>query len=82
MQQILNRMRAGKFKVFAHLHAWFDEQSRYHIKDGKPVDYDDDLMSATHYAVMSLRHARPLDDEADLYPPIYAPAFDPLDIHP
>lgn len=80
MQNILNRMRAGKFKVFTHLHAWFDEQSRYHIKDGKPVDYDDDLMSATHYAVMSLRHARPLDDEADLYPRIYAPAFDPLDM--
>lgn len=77
---ILGRMRSAKFKVFSTLSPWFDEQSRYHRQDGKPVDYDDDLMSATHYAVMSLRHARPLDDSANFLPPFYAAGFDPLDI--
>jgi hypothetical protein len=76
--QILNRMRTGRFKVFSTLSPWFDEQSRYHIKDGKPVDYDDDLMSATHYAMMELRSARPTEDQSSLFPATYG-SHDPLD---
>ena len=58
-QDILNRMRSGRFKVFEGLTDWFEEQAAYHIVDGKAVDYNDDLISATHYAMMMLRAARP-----------------------
>lgn len=56
--EILNRMRTGRFKVFRHLAEWFREKNMYHRKDGKIVDYNDDLMSATRYAVMMKRFAR------------------------
>jgi phage terminase large subunit-like protein len=80
-QQILDRMRSGRFKVFSSLSPWFDEQSTYHIdpKTNKPVDYNDDLLTATHYAMMELRSARPLDQPFDLYPATYGGAYDPLD---
>lgn len=76
---ILGRMRIGKFKVFSNLTEWFDEQSRYHRKDGKPVDYDDDLMSATHYMMMDLRFARPLEQPA-YFPTSYGADHNPLDL--
>ena len=37
---------------------WFDEYRLYHRKDGRVHKEGDDLMSATRYAVMMLRHAR------------------------
>jgi hypothetical protein len=52
------RMESGRFKVFKHLNDWFDEFRLYHRKDGKVHKEGDDLMSATRYAVMMLRHAR------------------------
>jgi len=51
------RMKEGRLKVFSHLEEWFEEFRNYHHKDAKIVDRDDDLMSATRYAVMSIRHA-------------------------
>jgi len=54
---ILERMETGRFKVFSHLSDWFEEFRLYHRKDGKVVKEHDDLMAATRYAVMSLRHA-------------------------
>jgi hypothetical protein len=36
---------------------WFEEFRLYHRKDGKVVKEGDDLMAATRYAVMMLRHA-------------------------
>lgn len=56
---MLQRMQAGKFKVFSHLAEWFDEFRLYHRKDGKVVKEHDDLMSATRYALMDLRFAVP-----------------------
>lgn len=52
----------GNLKVFSNLHEWFHEYSIYHRdKVGKIVALDDDLMSATRYAViMCHRHARRL----------------------
>ncbi len=41
-----------------NLSEWFDEFRMYHRKDGKLVKLNDDLMSATRYAVQSLRHAK------------------------
>ena len=55
--EMLTRMEQGKFKVFNTLYDWFQEYRLYHRKDGKLVKIKDDLMSATRYAVMSLRHS-------------------------
>lgn len=54
---MLDRMQSGRFKVFENLADWFEEMSMYHRDEGKIVKLDDDLMSATRYAVMMLRHA-------------------------
>ena len=57
LMEMLTRMEQGKFKVFNTLYDWFGEYRMYHRKDGKLVKLKDDLMSATRYAVMSLRYA-------------------------
>ncbi len=54
---MLERMNVGRFKVFAHLGDWFSEFRMYHRKDGKIVPVNDDLIAATRYAMMELRHA-------------------------
>lgn len=54
---MLDRMKTGRFKVAKHLNDWWEEFRLYHRKDGKLVKEGDDLMSATRYAVMMLRHA-------------------------
>jgi phage terminase large subunit-like protein len=58
LMKMLTMMQGGRFKVFKHLNDWFEEFRLYHRKDGKVVKEGDDLMSATRYAVMMLRHAR------------------------
>ena len=57
LMDMLTRMEQGRFKVFNTLYDWFEEFRLYHRKDGKVVKIRDDLMSATRYAVMSIRHA-------------------------
>ena len=54
---MLERMSTGKFKVFSHLHEWFEEKRSYHRKDGKIVAKRDDILKATQYAMMMLRYA-------------------------
>jgi hypothetical protein len=54
---MLDRMQTGRLKVFSNLLDWFEEFRMYHRKDGKIVKLDDDLLSATRYALMMLRHA-------------------------
>ena len=46
-----------RIKVFSTMHDWFQEFRLYHRKDGKIVKLMDDLMSASRYALMMLRHA-------------------------
>jgi hypothetical protein len=58
LSDMLNRMQSMRFKVFEHLHDWFEEFRLYHRKDGMVVKINDDLMSATRYALMSRRFAR------------------------
>jgi Terminase RNaseH-like domain len=58
IQDMLIRMESGRFKVFEYLTDWFDEYRLYHRKDGRVHKEGDDLLSATRYAVMMLRHAR------------------------
>jgi phage terminase large subunit-like protein len=57
LMDMLQRMESGRFKVFKHLNDWFEEFRLYHRRDGKVVKEGDDLMCATRYALMSLRHA-------------------------
>lgn len=54
---MLTRMQTGRMKVASHLNEWFEEFRLYHRKDGKLVKERDDLLSATRYAIMMLRHA-------------------------
>ena len=57
IMDMLERMETGRFKVFSHLHEWFLEYTQYHRKDGKIVALNDDIMSATRYAALSVRYA-------------------------
>lgn len=57
LMDMLDRMETGRLKVFDHLASWFEEFRIYHRKDGKVVKQMDDLMSATRYGIMMLRHA-------------------------
>jgi phage terminase large subunit-like protein len=55
---MLDRMKSGRFKVFANCVQWMEEFRLYHRKDGKIVKEHDDLISASRYATMMLRYAR------------------------
>src|SRR6478735_11561124 len=54
---MLARMQTGRLKVARHLADWLEEFRLYHRKDGIIVPERDDLLSATRYAIMSLRYA-------------------------
>jgi phage terminase large subunit-like protein len=56
---LLERMQTGRLKVFRHLSDWFEEFRLYHRDAGKVVKLRDDLISATRYALMCLRFAKP-----------------------
>lgn len=55
--EMLDRLMTGRLKVFAHLAQWFEEFNLYHRKDGLIVKLNDDLISATRYAMMMRRFA-------------------------
>lgn len=57
LADMLERMQTGRFKVFSTLNDWFEEFRMYHRKDGKIVKLRDDVLSATRYGVMMVRHA-------------------------
>jgi hypothetical protein len=57
LMDMLNRMTSGRFKVFKSHNDWWEEFRLYHRKDGRVVKEGDDLMAATRYALMMLRHA-------------------------
>lgn len=54
---MLQMLQGRRLRVFSHLEKWFDEYRLYHRKDGVIVKLNDDIMSATRYAIMSRRHA-------------------------
>lgn len=70
LMDMLERMQTNRLKVASHLVEWFDEFRLYHRKDGKVVKEFDDLMAATRYAIMSLRHAKRENDMIDLRLPM------------
>ncbi len=55
--EMLDRMHTGRLKVFSHLALWFEEFRFYHRENGIIVKEQDDLMSASRYAMMMRRHA-------------------------
>jgi hypothetical protein len=57
ISEMLERMQVGLWKVFDHLEDWFAEFRLYHRKDGLIVKLNDDLMSASRYALMMRRFA-------------------------
>lgn len=57
LMEMLERMQTGRLKVFSHLEDWFGEFRLYHRKAGKIVKLQDDLLSATRYAMMMKRKA-------------------------
>ena len=59
------RISDGRLKVFNTLPEWFQEYRQYHIDKGKIVDVDEDLLSATRYAIQSLRHSITEKDATD-----------------
>lgn len=61
LMEILQRMQTGRWKVDRTLSDWWEEFRMYHRKDGEIVKNKDDLMDATRYAYMMLRHAIPLE---------------------
>ena len=56
--EMLDRMQAGRWKVFSHLVDWFEEFRLYHRKDGLIVKLQDDLMSASRYGLMMKRFGK------------------------
>ena len=58
LSDMLNRMQTMRLRVFSHLEDWFEEFRLYHRKDGMVVKINDDLMSATRYAIMMRRFAK------------------------
>jgi phage terminase large subunit-like protein len=56
--EMLERMQTGRLKVFSTLTEWFEEFRMYHRKNGLIVKERDDLLSATRYGIMMLRHAK------------------------
>lgn len=55
--EMLDRMQTGRLKVFRTCSAWLEERRLYHRKDGKIVKERDDVISASRYGLMMLRHA-------------------------
>lgn len=60
VNEMLERMQTGRLKVFSTCVKWFEEFRMYHRKDGMIVKMDDDLISASRYAIMMKRYAKPL----------------------
>jgi len=59
VQDMLERMQTGRWKVFSTCQGWLEERRLYDRKDGKIVKIMDDTISASRYAYMMLRFAEP-----------------------
>ena len=59
IMDMLDRMQTGRWKVADNLSQWLEEFRMYHRKDGKVIKERDDLICASRYALMMLRHACP-----------------------
>ena len=55
--EMSSRFNDGRLKVFSTVLDFFEEYRKYHMKDGKIVDRNDDFLAACRYGVMGRRHA-------------------------
>ncbi len=58
VNEMLDRMLSGRWKVFDHLEDWFAEFRLYHRKDGVIVKQNDDRLCSSRYAMMMRRYAK------------------------
>jgi phage terminase large subunit-like protein len=58
VMDMLDRMQTGRLKVSRACTNWWREFRLYHRKDGLIVKLNDDVISASRYALMMLRHAK------------------------
>jgi len=58
LQQMLEYMTTGRWKVFSSCATWLEEFRHYHRKKGAIVKEDDDCLSASRYAFVMRRFAR------------------------
>lgn len=79
--EMLDRMRTGRWKVFESCPLWMEEFRLYHRRDGEIVKKHDDLLSASRYAMMMRRIARPRRDlEKVRQRQDYTGSWDPLSL--
>ena len=64
IDEILERLKTGRFKVFKTCESWLHERRNYHRKEGLIVKIDDHLLDATRTAVMGLRYASRIEPKA------------------
>ena len=57
VQEMMQRMQTGRWKVFETCKMWMEEKRNYHRKDGKIVPREDDLLDASRYCLMMKRFA-------------------------
>lgn len=58
IEEVMERERSGRFKVFSTCHEYLEERRNYHMKDNKIVDKRDDTLKAAFYAVMMIKSAK------------------------
>jgi len=58
IEEIKERERSGRFKVFKNCHEYLEERRIYHTKENKIIDKRDDTLKAVFYAVMMRRKAK------------------------
>ena len=58
VQEMLEAMLTGKFKIFSHNQILFDEMGQYHRKNGQIVKLYDDVISSVRYAWMMRRYSK------------------------
>ena len=51
---MLTKMQEGKLKVFSTCRRWLQEKATYHRKGGKIIALDDDMISASRYALLCI----------------------------
>jgi hypothetical protein len=51
---MLTKMQEGKLKVFKGCNKWIQEKATYHRDKGKVVALDDDMISASRYAFLTI----------------------------
>lgn len=66
VMEMLERMQQGRWRVFKTCEPWLREFKLYHRKDGLIVKKNDDVISASRYAMMMRRFARVRQDVADM----------------